>query len=73
MPDEEVDLAMGKSGIEAEEAITVGQLFKSTKERFHDYPALKYQEDGEWKSITYTEYYDECIRAAKSFLKVRVQ
>ena len=72
-PDEEVDLAMGKSGIEAEEPITVGQLFKSTKERFPDHPALKYKEEREWKSITYTEYYDECIRAAKSFLKVRVQ
>lgn len=73
MPDEEVDLAIGESGIEAEEPITVGQLFKHAVERFPDLPALKYKEDGRWKSFTYTEYYGDCIRAAKSFIKVRVQ
>ena len=73
MPDDEVDLAIGESGIESEEPITVGQLFKNAVRRFPKHPALKYKEDGEWKSFTYTEYYVECIRAAKSFLKVRVQ
>ena len=73
MPDEEVDLAIGESGIEAEEPITVGQLFKYAVERFPDHPALKYKEDGRWKSFTYTEYYGDCIRASKSFIKVRVQ
>ena len=73
MPDEEVDLAIGEKGIEAEEPITVGQLFKNAVDRFSKHPALKYKEDGEWKSFTYAEYYNECIRAAKSFLKVRLQ
>ena len=73
MPDEEVDRARGESGIEAEKPITVGQLFKHAVERFPKHTALKYKEGGEWKSFTYIEYYDECIRAAKSFLKVRVQ
>ena len=58
---------------EAEKPITVGQLFKDAVARFPKQPALKYKEDGEWKSFTYTEYYDECIRVAKSFIKVRVQ
>ena len=66
-------MAIGESGIEAEEPITVGQLFRSTKERFPAHPALKYKEDGEWKAYTYTEYYDHCIKAAKSFLKVRME
>ena len=72
VPNIGVDLAIGESGIEAEEPITVGQLFKNTVERFPTHPALKYKEDGTWKTITYTGYYEFCIRAAKSFLKVRV-
>ena len=71
-PYEKVDLATGKSGIEAEEPITIGQLFMDAVDRFPKHPALKYKEDGKWKAITYTDYYDLCIKAAKSFLKVRV-
>ena len=51
---------------------TVGQIFKETVEKFPMHPALKYKEDETWKTITYTEYYNLCIKAAKSFLKVRV-
>ena len=67
-----MDLAIGGSGIEAEEPITVGQLFKDAVERFPNHYALKYKEGDRWKPITYTEYYNLCIRVAKSFLKVRV-
>ena len=70
--DEKVDLAIGESGIEAEAPITVGQLFRNAVMRFPKHPALKYKEGGIWKTITYTEYYNLCIKAAKSFLKVRV-
>ena len=72
VPEGVVDLAIGESGIEAEEPITVGQLFKDTLKTFSDHPALKYKEDGTWKEISYKEYYNLCIKAAKSFLKVRV-
>ena len=68
-----MNFAIGESGIEAEEPITVGQLFKHAVENFSKHPALKYKEGGKWKAFTYTEYYDHCIRAAKSFLKVRVR
>ena len=72
VPDGVVDLAIGEKGIEAEEPMTVGQLFKDAVDRFPKNPALKYKEDGKWKDISYKEYYDLCIKAAKSFLKVRV-
>ena len=52
---------------------TVGQVFRDTKRSLPKHPALKYKEDGKWKAITYTEYYEYCIKAAKSFLKVRVK
>lgn len=60
------------SSIKTEEQITVGQLFKNTVKRCPDHPALKYKEDGAWKAISYKHYYDQCIVAAKSFLKVGV-
>ena len=69
-PKEGVDLAMGESGIEADEPITVGQMFQETVSKYPDHPALRYKVDGTWSSITYSEYYKHCIRAAKSFLKV---
>ena len=66
-----MELTIGKSDIEAEEPVTVGQLFRDVVARFPKHPALKYKEDGIWKAITYTGYYGLCIKAAKSFLKVR--
>ena len=69
-PAEGVDIALGDSGIEAEKPITFGQMLQETVKRFPDHPALRFKEDGTWKTVTYTEYYDLCIRAAKSFLTV---
>ena len=71
IPKAEVILS-GESGIEEEEPLTVGQLFKNAVRKFPQQPALKYKEGGKWKTFTYTKYYELCIRAAKSFLKVRV-
>ena len=55
-----------------EEPITIGQLFKNTVKRFPKHPALKYKMGMRWEPITFTGYYDRCIKAAKSFLEVRV-
>lgn len=65
-----VDLAVGVSGIDAVEPITVSQLFQATKERSPDHPALRYKDNGVWKSTSFAEYYAVCIKTAKSFLKV---
>ena len=74
VPDGVVDLAIGESGIEAEEAINVGQLFQNTVQRLNPkHPALKYKQNGTWIAISYAEYYGYCIKAARSFLKVRVE
>ena len=72
-PDEVVDLARGESGIESEEPITVGELFKDAVRRHQKHPALQYKENGEWKAISYADYHSCCFKAAKSFLKVRVK
>ena len=69
-PAEGVDLIIGRTGLEAEAPTTVGRVFKDTVERIPDHPAHMYKENGQWKSITYKEYYNRCFAAAKSFLKV---
>ena len=54
------------------EPFTLGAMFKKTKDQFPNQPALAYEvADTEgWTKVTYTKYYDLCIKAAKSFLKV---
>ena len=65
-----VDLLIGQSGLSAETSITVPALLKNSVSRTPDRAALCYKENGSWKQITYTEYYMQCVAAAKSFLKV---
>ena len=63
-------LQIGKEGYAAAPPITVGELFRKTRDTFPDNVALSWKDGGEWKRMTYVEYYNECVRAAKSFLKV---
>lgn len=66
-----MELLIGESGITAEEPISVGAFFKEAVKNYPDTTALAYKgEDREWVKLTYTQYYDMCVRAAKSFLKV---
>ena len=69
-PNEGVDIVVGDTGVEAEEPITFGRMFQDTVKQLPDHTALRYKEDGTWRDITYAEYYNLCVRAAKSFLKV---
>ena len=66
-----LELQLGKEGFAATPPVTVGELFRATKEHFPSNAALAYKEADSWKKISYTEYYDLCVRAAKSFIKVR--
>lgn len=65
-----LEIQVGKEGYAAAAPVTVGQLFRATKESFPDNVALSWKEGDSWKKTTYTEYYELCVRAAKSFLKV---
>lgn len=71
-PREGVELALGKGRLQDLPPKTVVEVFKETVRRIPDSIALRYKEssDGEWMSITYSEYYDQVIQAAKSFMKV---
>ncbi len=69
-PGEGVDLAIGSSGMASVDPITVGQVFKNTLQNYPNRPGLRYKKGGEWMSVTFTEYYANCLSAAKSFMKV---
>ena len=65
-----VDLAIEKDGVGSAKPVTVGEMFKNTLNEFPDKPALFFKEGEQWNPVLYSEYYDLCIRAAKSFKKV---
>lgn len=71
--DGEVKLRMGESGMAAEPALTIPQMFTSTVQRFGSYPALSWKDGDHMRSMSYTEYYQTCRNAAKSFLKLGLQ
>ena len=70
-PSQGVDLVVsGASELGRAEPTTIGRVFRETVAKVPDHPALRYKEEGEWKTITYSQYYSNCVQAAKSFLKV---
>ncbi|XP_027523944.1 long-chain-fatty-acid--CoA ligase ACSBG2 isoform X2 [Corapipo altera] len=71
--DGEVKLRMEDQGIGSEPPKTVHQLFQETVNKYGDYYALASKKGGQWVKLTYKMYYDECCKAAKSFLKLGLQ
>ena len=69
-PTEPVDVAVGEVGLAAAKPITIGRMFQEAVEKFPENPALAFKDGDTWTTIIYTDYYNLCIRAAKSFLKV---
>lgn len=71
--DGEVKLRMGDSGPAAEPPVTVHQAFTRAVEKFGSCTALGWKDGDQWKKLNYSEYYQSCRTAAKSFLKVSPQ
>lgn len=68
--DRAVRLRMEGSGPASYSPITTHQMFVETVESFGDNPALAYKEEGQWVTMTFKQYYQQCRAAAKSFLRV---
>ena len=65
------DIAMGESGLAAEDPITIPEMFKATVSKIPEHPALRFKtSEDTWSEYSYQEYYDLTVAAAKSFLKV---
>ncbi len=69
-PNMGVNIAMGKSGIESVAPTTVGNMLKESCKNFSERPGLAYKKDDNWVKVSFNEYYKNCIKAAKSFIKV---
>lgn len=72
-PADGVDIAMEESGAASQKPITVGAVMLDTVSKIPDHVAMCYESDGVWNDITYTQYYNQCVAAAKSFLKLGLQ
>ena len=64
------DIAMEQSGIASEVPYTVDELMKLTVSKIPNNVGLRYKTGSTWNDITFRQYYDLCIAAAKSFIKV---
>ncbi|XP_065508582.1 long-chain-fatty-acid--CoA ligase ACSBG2 isoform X2 [Caloenas nicobarica] len=71
--DGEVRLRMEEQGMGSEPPKTVHELFQEAVRRYGDNYALASKKGGQWVKMTYKKYYDECWKAAKSFLKLGLQ
>ncbi|MCI4381813.1 hypothetical protein PGIGA_G00256240 [Pangasianodon gigas] len=56
-----------------QEPITVHQMFMTSVEKYGDLFALATKRKGKWEKITFSEYYQCCRMAAKSFLKLGLE
>ncbi|XP_027706937.1 long-chain-fatty-acid--CoA ligase ACSBG2 isoform X2 [Vombatus ursinus] len=71
--DGEVQLRMEKSGYGSETPMTVHQFMREAVMKYGDYMALGTKKKDSWHMLSYKEYYLECWKAAKSFLKLGLE
>ncbi|XP_017770616.1 PREDICTED: long-chain-fatty-acid--CoA ligase ACSBG2 [Nicrophorus vespilloides] len=74
-PEGTVKLRIPKTAIaiEQEKPISIPGLLNRTAQDFPDQVALAWQEDGDWKKMTYKEYRENIRTCAKAFLKLGLQ
>ncbi|XP_043946698.1 long-chain-fatty-acid--CoA ligase ACSBG2-like [Protopterus annectens] len=71
--DGEVNLRIGETGNAALPPITVHELFLQAVEKYGDFVAVASKKGEQWNKLTYKQYYAECRRAAKGFLKLGLE
>uniref|UniRef100_A0A8C9VXM2 long-chain-fatty-acid--CoA ligase n=1 Tax=Scleropages formosus TaxID=113540 RepID=A0A8C9VXM2_SCLFO len=71
--DQPVQLRMVSSGPGSETPMTIMQMFQETVGSYGHLPALVAKQQGQWETLTYHEYYQQCRAAAKSFLKLGLE
>ncbi|KAF7475589.1 hypothetical protein GHT09_013538 [Marmota monax] len=66
----QVQLRLEKNSLDYEAPLTVHDMVMDTAIKYADYIALGSKHRNGWHTLTYIEYYEQCRRAAKAFLKV---
>ncbi|KAM9754063.1 long-chain-fatty-acid--CoA ligase ACSBG1 [Menidia menidia] len=56
-----------------EEPVTIHQMFKASVEKYGNLHALASKKNDRWEKLTFSEYYQFCRRAAKSFMKLGLE
>jgi hypothetical protein len=68
-----VRLRMTKEGHHSQMPISIMTLMRQIVAQYSDRFALASEVDGEWQFMTYRQYYDFVIQAAKSFIKLGLE
>ncbi|XP_076977098.1 long-chain-fatty-acid--CoA ligase ACSBG2-like isoform X2 [Tamandua tetradactyla] len=71
--DGEVQLRLEKDSFADEAPLTVHDMVLATTTKFAHCIALGSKQENGWHMLTYIEYYEECRRAAKAFLKLGLE
>ncbi|XP_048454796.1 long-chain-fatty-acid--CoA ligase ACSBG2-like isoform X2 [Rhincodon typus] len=71
--DDAVQLRMEKTCCGAESPLTIAQMFNQSVASHGNRIALAFSLRNHWETLTYSQYYKECRKAAKSFLKLGLQ
>ncbi|XP_038194547.1 long-chain-fatty-acid--CoA ligase ACSBG2 [Arvicola amphibius] len=71
--DGEVLLRLSRHGPGHETPMTIHEVFQESVERFGAYPALASKNGKRWDTLTFSQYYEACRKAARSFLKLGLQ
>ncbi|XP_058515873.1 long-chain-fatty-acid--CoA ligase ACSBG2-like isoform X2 [Ochotona princeps] len=71
--DGEVRLRQDRNLRESEAPLTVHDLVMGTAVKYSHYVALGSKHRSGWHLLTYIEYYEECRRAAKAFLRLGLE
>ena len=73
-PTKTVHISRGVTGVEADEPVTIPQLYNRIFRKKPNGKALCWKgKSGQWQSISYIEYKKLIYNVAKSFLKVLYQ
>ncbi|KAG3280609.1 long-chain-fatty-acid--CoA ligase ACSBG2-like [Ictidomys tridecemlineatus] len=69
----QVQLRLEKNSLDCEAPHTVHDMVMDTAIKYADYIALGSKHKNGWHTLTYIEYYEQCRRAAKAFLKLGLE
>ncbi|KAM5237832.1 long-chain-fatty-acid--CoA ligase ACSBG2-like [Ctenodactylus gundi] len=71
--DSEVALRLSRFGPGSEPPLTIPELFQDSVKRFGARPALATKNSKKWHMMTFTQYYQQCRRAARALIKLGLQ
>lgn len=72
--DEGVRIRMGNEGPAAVDPVTLPHILYRTTKNYPDVAALKYKdEDNVWQTVTYSQYRENVLKTAKTFIKLGLE